>query len=116
MRTGLTLREFCRAHGHDPGYLSKLERGRAHVIPTPLRNFLGVNFLDRLAVNLGLERSSGDWWRLFDLANAECGRIPHDLLSDDELVKHLPAFFPALRGCKDRGKALDAFVEMIRRA
>lgn len=108
LRKGLTLRAFCRRFGYDPSYISKLERDR---VPIP-----GYTVLGQLARNLGMAVETDEWYQFFDLADAECGRIPPELMEDEELVKKLPILFSGLRGCKDRGKALDDLAERIRRA
>ena len=105
----VTLREFCEKHGFDPGNYSRLERGH---FPPPHREDL----LERYAVALGLKRGSDDWIEFFDTAAASRGEIPKDLLSDEELVGKLPAFFRTLRGARMDGDKLDDFVEKIRRS
>ena len=38
------------------------------------------------------------WYSLVDLAAADRGIIPNDIMENEELVKELPAFFRTLRG------------------
>lgn len=106
----LSLREFCQAHGFDPGNLSKLERGRMAVPQSR-------DVLERYAEALGIPEGSDDWYQFFDLAAAEAGRIPADLLNDEEVARKLPVLFRALRddSVDDEAK-LRELIEIIRRA
>ena len=108
--TGVSLREFCQRNGFDAGNLSRLERGR---IAVPHSR----DVLERYAKALGLSEGSDDWYRFFDLAAAESGRIPADLLSDAEVAAKLPVLFRALRDdeTNDEDK-LKELIEIIRRA
>lgn len=108
-RTQVSLREFCQAHGFDAGNLSKLERGRLAVPQSR-------EVLERYAHALGIQDGSNDWYEFFDLAAAEAGRIPEDLLSDTEVAKKLPVLFRALRDeqSSDEEKLRD-LIEIIRR-
>lgn len=107
--TGQTLRTFCAQHGYDPGNLSKLERG---LLPPPDSN----EKLEDYAKALRLKKASDQWFHFFDLAAAERGRIPTDLLKDEELVGKLPVMFRTMRGAKLDRAQLDEFVERIRRS
>ncbi|MFH1110246.1 MAG: helix-turn-helix transcriptional regulator [Planctomycetota bacterium] len=107
--TGMTLRAFCERNKVDPGNLSKLERG---IFPPPELD----SKIEEYAVMLGLKRGSSVWYEFFDLAAAERGRIPKDLLSDDELLGKLPVLFRTLRGAKVSDRHLDQLIERIRRA
>lgn len=109
-RTNLSLREFCQAHGFDAGNISKLERGR---MAAPQSH----EVLDRYARALKITSGSDEWYEFFDLAAAEAGRIPDDLLSDSEVASKLPILFRALRDDKasDEEK-LQELIEIIRRA
>jgi len=49
---------------------------------------------------VGLKEGDDAWYRLFDLAAAEAGRIPPDLMDREEVVGMLPAFFRTIRGQK----------------
>ena len=68
----LTLRSFCLKHNIDPSNLSKLERGR--VAPPHGEK------LREYAKALELQDGSNEWYEFYDLAAAEAGRIPVDLL------------------------------------
>lgn len=107
MATGLTLRQFCLKHGLDPGNISKLERG---LLPPPESR----KKLEQYACSLGLEPGSGDWFEFFDLAAAERGRIPEELMEDKKIVQKLPAVFRTLRGDQVNEHVLDELVRVIR--
>jgi len=105
---GLTLREFCRKFRLDPGNLSKLERG---ILSPPDSS----ERLEEYAGHLGLKRGTDDWYQFFDLAAAAKGRIPRELLDDEELVRSLPIVFRAFRGKKVTEKAVRELVEKLRK-
>ncbi len=109
IRSGQTLRGFCNEHGFDPGNTSRLERG---LVGPPESN----KKLEELANAIRLRPGSGEWQEFFDVAAAERGRIPSDLLSDDELVAKLPVVFRTIRGAKTDRDVLDELVEKLRGA
>lgn len=104
---GKTLRQFCQDYNLDPGNISKLERG----IFSPPQN---REKLEEYANHLQIKKGSDDWYEYFDLAAAEAGRIPEELLSDDEILEKLPILFRTLRGQKVPGKKLDELINKIR--
>jgi len=107
-RSKLTLREFCKHARCDPANISRMERG---LIPPPK----GRDILERYASVLGLEEASDDWYRFFDLAAADQGIVPADIMEDAELVKALPVFFRTLRGQKPTAEELRRIAEKIRK-
>ncbi len=70
--------------------------------------------LTRYAQALNLSEGSDEWYFFFDLAAADRGMIPKDLMDDAEVVKHLPAFFRTLRGQRPTEKELRKIVEKIK--
>lgn len=102
------LREFCISFNHDPSNWSKMERG---VLPPP-RN---EETLKLWASQLGIKKGSDEWYKFFDLAFAEQGRIPSDILSDEEVVEKLPIFFRTVRGQKPSREELEKLYELIKR-
>ena len=108
LKTGLSLRRFCLDHGLDPGNISKMERGLASPPQSKEK-------LEEYAQYLGIEKDSDDWYNFFDYAAASTGRIPPDVMSDEELVKKLPVIFRALRGQKLPVEKLGDLAELIRR-
>ena len=109
MRAGLSLREYCLKNGLDPGNYSRVERGR-------FRPPQDREIVERYATALGLERGCDEWLRLFDLAAAERGQIPDDIMSDEQLVDKLPVLFRTIRATRVSPEKLDEFIETIRRS
>ena len=110
-KRGLSLRKFCVENGLDPGNISKLERG---VLPPPQTR----EKLEEYAKELLIPEGSDDWYEFFDLASMATGRIPPDIMSDEELVKRLPLVFRTVRGQKMKSSddQLNELAEVIRRA
>jgi len=104
----LTLREFCRRNGFDPGNISKLERG----ILLPAKD------KDRLAVYasaLGLTPGTSEWDYFFDLADIANRRIPEDLTNDQRLLNALPVLFRTVRGKETDEEARKKLIEYIKK-
>jgi len=108
-KAGLSLREFCLTNGFDPGNMSRLERG---LMPAPESRAK----LEQYAAALKIKNGSDAWYEFFDLAAAERGRIPEDMLNDEAIVEQLPVLFRTLRGQRVDPKSLDDLVERIRKA
>ncbi len=107
-RRQLGLREFCLAHGHNPGNWSRLER---EVIPPPHDE----PTLRTWAKQLRLKPGSDDWLKFFDYAAVAAGRIPNHILADQDLAAHLPAFFRALSGQKLSSEDTEKLLAVIQR-
>jgi transcriptional regulator with XRE-family HTH domain len=105
----VTLRQFCRAHGYDPGNISKLERG---LLPPPDSEAKITEF----AKALKIRRGSDTWYQFFDLARAARGKLPPDVLRKRDVVARLPLLFRTLRGQKVSEQKLNELIEMIRRS
>jgi len=106
-RNHLTLREFCRRAGCDPANISRVERG---LMPPPR----GREILERYATALGLEKDSDDWLAFFDLAAADQGMMPADIMENEALVRALPVFFRTLRGQKPTPEEMRKIADKIR--
>jgi len=104
-----TLRQFCVENKLDPGNISRLERG---LMPPPQ----DAEILERYAKFLGIKKGTDDWYAFFDLAAADRGIIPKDLMSDKEVVRMLPAFFRTLRGQKPTEEEMIKLAEKIRKS
>src|SRR4030042_5986804 len=107
-KKGLSLRRFCVENNVDPGNLSKLERGL--LSPPQSREKL-----EEYAGYLQIEEGSDDWYEFFDLASAEAGRIPQDILSDKDLAKRLPLVFRTIRGQKISKEKLEQLAGGIKK-
>ena len=103
---GLTLREFCLQHKLDPGNISRLERG---LLPPPQ----GRDRLEEYAKCLVLKKGNRAWQAFFDLAAVSKGRIPAELMEDEDLVAKLPLIFRALQGKRFSNQQLDDLVKKI---
>lgn len=106
---GLSLREFCLNNGLDPGNISRLERGLMQ--PPESRDKL-----EQYATCLKIKKGGDDWYTFFDLAAAERGKIPDDVLDDRAIVDQLPVLFRTLRGQRVDPKDLNDLIERIRKA
>ena len=104
---GLTLRKFCLKHKLDPGNMSRLERG---LLPPPQDR----DVLEKYAKCLELKAGSDDWYTFFDLADAAKGRLPAEIMEDEEVVAKLPLIFRTLREKRITDKALDALARRVR--
>ena len=109
LHQGVTLREYCRLSHQDPAYISRLERGK---VPPPNDE----EKLIVLAISLGIERDSEEWRHFFSTAMVSAGRIPADIMSDEEALKHVPIFLRTLKGEKLSAEQLDDLIEVIKRA
>jgi len=85
-----TLREFCRENGFDPGNLSKLERG---ILSPPQGKEKRLQY----ALALGIKEGSDDWLEFCDLATISAGKIPADIVSDEEMLAAVPLLFRSIR-------------------
>ena len=104
----ITLREFCIKASADPANISRLERG---AMPPPQ----DTDILERYATTLGIKAGSDDWYTFFDLAAADRGIIPKDIMSDSEVVKMLPSFFRTLRGQKPTKEEMRKLADKIKK-
>jgi len=107
LAAGKTLRAFCVENGLDPGNMSRLERG---LLPAPQSREL----LERYARVLKIKKGSDAWYQFFDLAAAETGQIPKEVLEDSEVVEKLPILFRTLRGQRVPDEDLEKLVRLIR--
>ncbi len=105
----ITLRQFCLKAGADPGNISKMERG---VCPPPQDN----EILERYATALEIKEGCDEWYQFYDLAAADRGIIPRDLMDDKKVAEMLPVFFRTLRGQKPTEAEMRNIAEMIRRS
>lgn len=103
----LSLREICKSANYDPSNWSKIERGK---ISPPSDE----KTLKKWANILGLSKKPGKIQEFTDEAKIAQGIIPQDILSDKNIVKHLPAFFRTLRNEKPTKEEIDKLIELIR--
>lgn len=104
---GLTLREFCRVNGFDPGNVSKIERG---ILAPPQTKEKRLDY----AKALGIEEGSDDWLDFCDLASMSAGKIPADIATDKNLLNALPVLFRTARSNDINEDTLRKLIESIR--
>ena len=109
LELGLTLRAFCRENSFDVGNTSKIERG---LLP-PRKTHEG---LKPYAVALQLEEGTEEWNAFFELAEISAGRIPQQIMDNEELVSKLPLVFRTIQGQKLTDEQLRKLAEDIRDA
>ncbi len=105
---GLTLREFCRINEKDPGNISKIERG---LLPPPQTKEILIGY----AAALGIKEGTDDWLLFCDLAVTSAGKIPSDIVSNEEVMNALPVLFRTVRKEKLDEKDLEKLVKAIKR-
>ncbi len=103
----LTLRQFCKQHGFDPGNYSRVERG----LFAPPSN----DKIKEYAQALGIEVGADEYVDLLDYAAVDRGELPRDILSDEQLVAELPVLFRTLRGDPVEPERLDRLIEILRK-
>ncbi len=108
LKKRIGLREFCLKSGRDASNWSKIERG---VLPPPKDQ----KSLEKIASDLGIKKGGEQWMQLFDFAALKRGKVPADIMNDEELVENLPLFFRTLRGQKPVKDELRKMAELIRR-
>lgn len=105
---GLTLREFCRINGFDPGNVSKIERG---LFQPPQSK----EMLSKYAAALGIEEGSEDWLAFCDMAIISAGKIPEDIVTNEELMNALPVLFRKIRNKTLDAEALENLIKSIKK-
>jgi transcriptional regulator with XRE-family HTH domain len=105
---GLTLREFCRINGFDPGNVSKIERG---LFQPPQSK----EMLLKYATALGIKEGSEDWLSFCDLAITSAGKLPDDVVTNQELMTALPVLFRTVRNKKLDEEGLKKLIKSIER-
>lgn len=105
---GLTLREFCRINGFDPGNVSKIERG---LFQPPQSK----EMLSKYAAALGIEKGSEEWLAFCDQAIISAGKIPEDIVTNEELMNALPVLFRTVRNKTLDEEGLENLIKSIKR-
>lgn len=108
IKLGISLREFCKENGFDPGNISRIERGLSK--PPEKREKL-----EAYANSLGLERESDEWYEFFDLAAACKGEIPEELIEDEQLFNTLPLIFRTFRNKKVSQEVIEDFIGRLKK-
>ena len=100
------LREICRKVNFDPSNWSKIERGK--VAPP-----VDVETLSNWAIALGIKKESEEYHDFIDYALIAQGIIPK-VLSEEETLRLLPAFFRTIRNGKPSKEELDKLIGLIK--
>jgi len=104
----LTLREFCRIHGFDPGNISKIERG---LFPPPQSRELLLKY----AAALGIKEGSEEWLTFCDLAVTSAGKLPPDIVTNEEVMNALPVLFRTVRDKNLDEEDMEKLIKAIKR-
>ncbi len=104
----LTLREFCRINELDPGNISKIERG---LLSPPQSKEILVKY----ASTLGIKEGTDDWLIFCDLATTSAGKIPPDMVTNEQVMNALPVLFRTARRKTLDEKGLKKLVGSIKR-
>ena len=107
-KLGLTLREFCRGNELDPGNISKIERG---LLPPPKSKEILLKYASALGINEGTD----DWLIFCDLATVSAGKIPTDIVSNEQIMNVLPLLFRTARERTINEEDLQKLVDSIKR-
>jgi transcriptional regulator with XRE-family HTH domain len=105
---GLTLREFCRIHNLDPGNISKLERGLSR--PPQSKELLA-----KYATMLEIKEGSEEWREFSDLAATSVGKLPEDVISNEEIMSALPVLFRTARNETLNEETLKKLISAIKK-
>ena len=108
LNSNKTLRECCLDFGYDVGNHSKLERG----LRKPPED---KEILEKLAKNLGLKKSSEDWFKFFDLAFTSRKDYKFTKLTNEELLQKLPVLFRAIDRPNFSKEELEELLEVVRK-
>ena len=98
----------CRINGFDPGNVSKIERG---LFQPPQSK----EMLLKYAVAVGIDEGTEEWLTFCDLAITSAGKIPDDIITDQELMNALPVLFRTVRNKKLEKEDLGKLIKSIKR-
>jgi transcriptional regulator with XRE-family HTH domain len=104
----LSLRECAVRSGIDAGNLSRIERGR--VAPPQ-----DLEILARLVDALELT-GTPEAQELMDIAATQNGRIPRDILSNEEVMSALPVLLRTVNNKQLDGARIEKLVNLIKKA
>lgn len=103
----LSLRDVCKEAGYDPSNWSKIERG---IISPPADE----KILIKWAQILGFGQSKKELREFIDEAQVAQGIIPQDIMTSQNAVKAMPAFFRTLRNEKPTKEEIDNLIRLIK--
>ncbi len=106
---GYTLRSYCRTFKKDPAYISRLERGK---VPPPS----DPDEIETLALSHSLKENTDEWDNFFTLATVSSGKIPDEIMSDEDILDKLPILLRTIQGQTLSEEKLKKLVELIKEA
>ena len=106
MEKSISLRKACQLTGYDPSNWSKIERG---ILSPPSED----KVLSKWATTIGLKKGSSEFNKFIDEAKIAQGIIPEDILSQNNLIEYLPAFFRTLRNKKPTKSETKKLIDLI---
>ncbi len=104
----LTLRDCAVRAGMDAGNLSRLERGR---VAPPQDPEILARLIEALELTGSLRAQE-----LMDLGAMQNGRIPRDILSNEEVMSALPILLRTVNNRQLDGAQVDKLIELIKSA
>ncbi|MFO7889265.1 MAG: helix-turn-helix transcriptional regulator [bacterium] len=107
-KNNLSLRKYCERAEQDPGNISRIERG---LMAPPQTE----KTLKKMAKTLGLKEAQKEWKEFFDTAAISAGRLPKEVIEDEELLKNLPVLLRTVTRQKLSDKKLNELIEILRR-
>ena len=103
----LSLRDVCRAAEYDPSNWSKIERG---ILPPPS----DTETLEHWSTALELKADTPEHQAFLDNVSLSKGMIPKDILEQENIMEHIPAFFRTLRGQKPTKEEIEKLIELLK--
>lgn len=105
-REKIGLRELARRSGVNAGYLSRV----LSKIEPP---FQDLGKLEIIANSLNIEKGSDEYYKLFDYAKVDGGRLPEYVKNREEVMSFLPAFFRTIDNKKPTKEQLEKLMKDI---
>jgi transcriptional regulator with XRE-family HTH domain len=105
----LTLGDFAERADIDAGNLSRIENDRV----APPQNQAVLN---RICVALGYDVDHPEAKHLRDVAAIQNGRIPHDIVENEEVMAQMPLLLRSVAKHRLNPEEVDRLVELIREA
>lgn len=102
----LSLRAFCKEASEDPSNWSKIERG----ILAPPKD---LERLKKIANTLKIEVESDEWNILYNSAFIDSGEIPENVMSNQDVLEILPAFFRTIESKKPSREDLENLMSKL---
>lgn len=107
LKNGFTLRSYCRNFDEDPPYISRLERGLT-APPTSMEH------LKKMALSFDLQEGSDEWEDFLMNASVSAGKIPESIMSNEEVLSHLPLLLRTVDGRKIGAKKIAKLIKLIK--